>query len=103
MSVPNGTVSGPAQSGAGSASHRVQELKRRVHRELLEHLDLGMLASLDSTQAEEHIRSALQSLVQSGSAELSGSEHQKLIEEIGCEIFGLGPLEAFLRDGDVSD
>jgi pilus assembly protein CpaF len=103
MSVPNGSVSGPAQSGAGSASHRLQELKRRVHREVLERLDLGMLASLDSTQAEVHIRTALQGLVQSGFTELSGSEHEKLVEEIGCEIFGLGPLEAFLSDGDVSD
>src|SRR5712692_6746198 len=103
MSVPNGTVSGPAQGGAGSASHRLQELKRRVHREVLERLDLGMLASLDSTQAEEHIRTALQGLVQSGFTELSGSEHEKLVEEIGREIFGLGPLEVFLSDGDVSD
>src|SRR5712692_10352535 len=103
MSVPNGTVSGPAQGGAGSASHRLQELKRRVHREVLERLDLGMLASLDSTQAEEHIRTALQGLVQSGFTELSGSDHEKLVEEIGCEIFGLGPLEVFLSDGDVSD
>ncbi len=103
MSISSGTTSGPSQDGAGSASHRLEELKRRVHRQLLEQLDLGTLASLDATQAQEQIRSTLHGMIQQGFSELSGIDHEKVIEEVGFEIFGLGPLEAFLKDGDVSD
>src|SRR6266702_1539841 len=103
MSPPHGSVSAPAKSGAASASKRLEELKLRVHRQLLERLDLVALSSLDSTQAEEHIRTTLQRLLQADSPELSGLERERLIEEVGYEVFGLGPLEEFLKDGDISD
>jgi pilus assembly protein CpaF len=103
MSLPNGTVSTPAKSGAASTSKRLEDLKLRVHRQLLERLDLVALASLDSAQAEEHIRTTLQRLLQADSPDLSGLERERLIEEVGYEVFGLGPLEEFLKDGDISD
>ena len=103
MSPPNGSVSAPAKSGADSTSKRLEDLKLRVHRQLLERLDLVALSSLDSAQAEEHIRTTLQRLLQADSPELSGLERERLIEEVGYEVFGLGPLEEFLKDGDISD
>jgi len=90
-------------SGAASTSKRLEDLKLRVHRQLLERLDLVALSSLDSAQAEEHIRTTLQRLLQADSPELSGLERERLIEEVGYEVFGLGPLEEFLKDGDISD
>src|SRR5213594_3311321 len=103
MSPPNGSVSAPAKIGADSTSKRLEDLKLRVHRQLLERLDLVALSSLDSVQAEEHIRTTLQRLLQADSPELSGLERERLIEEVGYEVFGLGPLEEFLKDGDISD
>jgi len=103
MSLPQGTISESAKSGAASTSKRLEELKLRMHRQLLERLDLVALASLDSAQAEEHIRATLQRLLQADSPELSGLERERLIEEVGYEVFGLGPLEEFLKDNDVSD
>ena len=103
MSIAHGSVSAPAKSGAASVSKRLEELKLRVHRQLLERLDLVALSSLDSAQAEEHIRTTLQRLLQADSPELSGLERERLIEEVGYEVFGLGPLEEFLKDGDISD
>src|SRR2546430_10373596 len=101
MSPPN--VSAPAKSGAASTSKRLEDLKLRVHRQLLERLDLVALSSLDSVQAEEHTRTALQRLLLAASPELSGLERERLIEEVGYEVFGLGPLEEFLKDSDISD
>src|SRR5438046_5765935 len=103
MSPPNGSVSAPAKSGADSTSKRLEDLKLRVHRQLLERLDLVALSSLDSVQAEEHIRTTLQRLLLADSPELSGLERERLIEEVGYEVFGLGPLEEFLKDSDISD
>ena len=80
-----------------------QETKLRVHRQLLERLDLVALASLDSAQAESHIRTTLQRLLQSDSSELSGTDRDRLIEEVGYELLGLGPLDPLLKDGEISD
>src|SRR5437879_10374013 len=101
MSIP-GTASAPAKSGAASTSKRLEDLKLRVHRQLLERLDLVALASLDSAQAEEHIRATLERVLQADSPELSGLERERLIEEVGYEVFGLGPLDSFLNDADRS-
>jgi pilus assembly protein CpaF len=86
-----------------SAAGPFEELKLRVHRQLLERLDLVALASLDSAQAQTHIRGALQRLLQSDSPELSGHERERLIEEVGDELLGLGPLDALLKDPGISD
>src|SRR5437899_6662488 len=103
MSMPHGTVSAPAKGGAASASKRLDDLKLRLHRQLLERLDLVALSSLDTGEAEEHSRPTLQRLLQADSPELSGLERERLIEEVGYEVFGLGPLEEFLKDSDISD
>src|SRR5438093_10904030 len=104
MSIPHESVSAPAKkSGAPSASKRLEELKLRVHRQLLERLDLVALSSLDSTQAEEHIRTTLQRLLQADSPDLSGLERERMIEEVGYEVFGLGPLEEVRKAGERSE
>jgi pilus assembly protein CpaF len=92
------------ESTAGSAGDSFRELKLQVHRRLLEHLDLVALASLDSAQAEDQVRNALQRLLQSGeAAELAGLDRDRLIEEVGYELLGLGPLDPLLKDPDVTD
>jgi len=88
---------------ASNAGNPFNELKLRVHRRLLESVDLMALSSLDSAQAETHIRSTIQRLLSSDSPELSGVERERLIEEVGYELLGLGPLDPLLRDGDVTD
>ena len=92
------------ESTAGSAGDSFRELKLQVHRRLLEHLDLVALASLDSAQAEDQVRNALQRLLQSGeAAELAGLDRDRLIEEVGYELLGLGPLDPLLKDPEVTD
>ncbi len=87
----------------GSMTQAFQELKLRVHRQLLERLDLVALASLDTIQTENQIRVAVQKLLEAESTPLSRAERDRLIEEIGYEVLGLGPLDPLLRDPDVSD
>ena len=100
MSTP--TTSNPNLAD-DSPGQGFQELKLRVHRQLLERLDLVALASLDSTQAEDQVRTALQHMLQNHSPDLAGHEREKLIEEVGYEVLGLGPLDPLLKDPEVSD
>src|SRR6185503_20555490 len=63
-----------------------EELKVRIHRELLEKLDLVALASLTREQSESQIRVAIARLLEQQSTPLSRGERERLIEEIAYEV-----------------
>jgi pilus assembly protein CpaF len=88
---------------ASTMSRAFQELKLRMHRQLLERLDLVALASLDSEQAEDQVRTALQRLLQSEPPDVPGLDAERLIEEVGYEVLGLGPLDPLLKDPEITD
>jgi pilus assembly protein CpaF len=105
-------ASGPEGGGAGEEARTLlrpkrtqefEELKVRIHRELLEKLDLVTLASLTREQSESQIRVAIARLLEQQSTPLSRIDRERVIEEIAYEVLGLGPLDPLLHDGDISD
>ena len=86
-------------------SQNYQELKSRVHNDLLNRLDLDRLTRLDRTVAEPEIRNLIVVLLERESAAtpLSLFERESLIADVINELFGLGPLEMLLHDGTISD
>jgi pilus assembly protein CpaF len=81
------------------------ELKARVHQELLGVIDLGRLPHMRRQDAEPEIRTVLGTLLtrESQTTPLSLFERECLVTDVLNELFGLGPLEALLRDPDISD
>jgi pilus assembly protein CpaF len=82
-----------------------QALKGRIHEELLGRLNLELLARVKREDAEPEIRSLIGDLLdrESHRTPLSLFERDALIVDVLHEIFGLGPLEALLADGEISD
>jgi len=82
-----------------------QELKGRIHQELLGRLNLERLTRVKREDAEPEIRSLIIGLLEreSQSTPLSLFERDALITDVLHEIFGLGPLEALLKDPEISD
>ncbi len=82
------------------------ELRKRIHRLLLENLDL---ASLDRNKMDEKImrpkvRTALRRIVNELSNDFpQGTDTAALIDEIADEALGLGPLERLIADDAVSE
>jgi pilus assembly protein CpaF len=80
--------------------------RRKIHRMLLEYLDL---ASFDRAEAVESIMRprvvrALDRIVQQLADELPETvSHQRFIEEMADEALGLGPLQSLLLDEQVSE
>ncbi|MCP3685706.1 MAG: Flp pilus assembly complex ATPase component [bacterium] len=90
---------------------KVISLKKRIHEKLVEQLNLQDVtpeALSDPAQAKK-IRTSAESIVSNLLAEESGvmiSSHEDrsaLVKEIVDESLGLGPLEDFLADQDVTD
>ncbi|QIA64070.1 CpaF family protein [Vibrio astriarenae] len=81
-----------------------QEVKHFYHQRLLETLDLGLLASLETDKAKKDLHEAiLQLMTADQSHVLSAEGRKRVIQQIEDEVFGLGPLEPLLHDSTVSD
>ena len=82
-----------------------QDLKERVHRSLLNRLNLERLNRVGRAEAEPELRGLIIGLLDAETATtpLSLAERESLITDVFHELFGLGPLEALLADPSVSD
>ena len=80
-----------------------QELKFRLHRRLLDKINLEALASIENEKVRLEVRNALMSLMDEESTLLSSLERQQICDEVLDEVFGLGPLEPLLQDPTISD
>ncbi len=98
---------GPAphrpNGAAGPHSSDLQALKSRIHRRLLERLNLSSLDAVDRGEAERVIAEVTQELLTWEKFPLNRDERDVLVEQILDEIFGLGPLEPLMQDPDITD
>src|SRR5881397_503179 len=80
-----------------------QDLKLRIHRELLDRVDLTNLARVEMDQATSELKSAVTMLIEEQAVPLSARDRERLAEEILHEVYGLGPIEPLMRDPEISD
>jgi pilus assembly protein CpaF len=80
-----------------------QELKFKLHRKLVDKINLEVLAATDNQRVRSEVRQALISLIDAEATLLSSPEKQQICEEVLDEVFGLGPLEPLLLDPSISD
>jgi pilus assembly protein CpaF len=94
----------PAAAGDTRSPH-YQDLKAKVHQELLNRLNLERLTRVSRREAEPEIRELINHMIEAEAqtTPLSLFERENLIIDVLDELFGLGPLEALLKDRDISD
>jgi pilus assembly protein CpaF len=80
-----------------------EELKVRIHRKLLDTIDLNKISALESFRVESDVRHILDELVMAEPFPLSHHDRQRLVIEIEHEVFGLGPLETLMKDPEITD
>ncbi|MGB8332660.1 MAG: ATPase, T2SS/T4P/T4SS family [Polyangiales bacterium] len=91
-----------AEASAGASA----ALRRRIHRSLLDFLDLSSLddADMDDGSLRPRVVRALEHIVSSFAAELPpGTDTARLVAEMTDEALGLGPLQDLLEDASVSE
>jgi pilus assembly protein CpaF len=79
------------------------QIRARIHRQLLERLNLTNLETYQRDQVVSEVRKLVQEMLARESMPLNFEEREGLVEQVLHEIFGLGPLEPLLRDPTVSD
>jgi pilus assembly protein CpaF len=81
----------------------MEEVRSRIHRKLLERLNLSNLDGLSREEAAAAIKPEIQTLLGGEGVALNLEEREKLTQQVLDEIFGLGPLEPLMKDPEVSD
>src|SRR5919201_1783322 len=90
-------------NGAEQAPHSFQEIKSRLHRTLINRMDLTKLSSLTPEQVHAEVSRLAEIVLAQEAMPLSASERERLVNEVQHELFGLGPLEPLLADTTISD
>jgi pilus assembly protein CpaF len=79
------------------------ELSVRIHRKLLEKVDLAVLEALPQERVKAEIKHIVERLLEEDGAAVNAAERQQLVQDIQHEVLGLGPLEPLLADPTVSE
>jgi len=94
---------GHSDDGINEAELQFQRLKVMIHEQLVESLDLSMLARIDRAELEDEVRAVAKELCRERSPAIAKPEQERLLEELIDEVFGLGPLEGLMHDPTISD
>src|SRR5829696_1630309 len=93
----------PPQAPMGERAVYMQQLRVRIHQQLVERLDVQNLKTLPADTVRAEVRTLIRELCTSEKGLISGSDQEKLMDDVMDETFGLGPLETLLKDPGISD
>ena len=79
------------------------DLKSRIHRKLIEALDLAKLDSVERDELQREIRGLVDGFLAEEGVTLNTRERDTVVVEVLDELLGLGPLEPLLQDPTISD
>src|SRR5919108_12059 len=83
---------------------RISEVRTRVQERLVESLGPRLYdASLSDAELEGMVHQRLRELLDEEEGPLSAQEKLLIVRQIGDSVLGLGPLEPFVRDPDVTE
>src|SRR5215211_232309 len=83
---------------------RISEVRVRVQERLVESLGPRLYdASLSDTELEGMVHQRLRELLDEEEGPLSAQEKLLVVRQIGDSVLGLGPLEPFVRDPEVTE
>jgi pilus assembly protein CpaF len=101
--APRKDPPGPRQSKPARAKQDAfNALKTKIHRKLVEQLDLTALEG-DDQSLRATVGEVVAQLAEQEDTLLSYNERKRLVSEVLDETFGLGPLEVLLADASISD
>ena len=98
-----GNGKGSGRGALGAVTDRSQGLKARIHRRMVERINLATLDTIEPQMLRAQIGHIISTLVTEENIPLSESQRVALEQEVMNETFGLGPIEPLLHDPDVSD
>ena len=97
------TGNGNGSGTEGNSQHSFQEMKSRLHRALINRMDLTKLAALSQEQVHAEVSRLAENVLAQEAMPLSTVDRDRLVNDVQHELFGLGPLEPLLADPTICD
>jgi pilus assembly protein CpaF len=98
-----GFIPGNGNGADANGAQSFQEMKSRLHRALINRMDLTKLSALSQEQVHAEVSRLAESVLAQEAMPLSTAERDRLVNDVQHELFGLGPLEPLLADNTISD
>ena len=83
------------------AELKFQKIKTDLHRQILDAVDLSRLSRMSDEKLRQHLLSLANRVIESRPD--IQIDRERLIRELMAESFGLGPLQQYMEDPQVSD
>jgi pilus assembly protein CpaF len=93
----------PAEAASLLVSDKFMEAKVRLHRKLVDEVNLQALEKMTPEEAKKQIHGLVQQYVVAERLALNSAELAAFVGEIIDEMTGLGPLEPLLKDDTIAD
>jgi len=93
----------PAEAANPLLSDKFLDAKVRLHRRLIEEINLSALEKLPEDEMRQHVQQLVTQYILVERLALNQQELNDFVSEILDEMTGLGPLEPLLKDPSVSD
>ena len=84
-------------------SDKLLDAKVRLHRRLIEEINLSALEKLPEAEIREHVLKLVSQYILVERLALNTKELNEFVSEIFDEMTGLGPLEPLLKDPTIND
>lgn len=89
--------------GPPQISLTLGDLKSQLHRQVVESLDLSVIASMNAQLVKIEVSQVVERILDRERIPLNRKEREQLIADIQHEVMGLGPLEPLLHDSSIND
>ncbi len=93
----------PVQQNGFMSNKIYQELRSRIHRKLLDRVDLAVMESMSPEKLREELKILVERLLTEEAMAINDAERMNLVRDIQHEVLGLGPLEMLMADSTISD
>jgi pilus assembly protein CpaF len=100
---PEPPAARPAGESQSRMSGRVLDAKVRLHRMLIDEINLVALEKLPREEMREQVHQFVAEKTRAERLAINVEESEALVDEIVDEMVGLGPLEPLLKDPDIND
>jgi pilus assembly protein CpaF len=103
MTVPE--IKTPTATGTAAIlqTEKILDAKVRIHRKLIEEINLAVLEKLPEEQMRKEIHQFVTKFIIDERIALNAQELDAFITELMNEMTGLGPLEALMKDPTIAD
>jgi pilus assembly protein CpaF len=93
----------PVAGKNGGQQDEYQELKRRLHHDLISKLNFASLEDMDDNQRRDQVESLGRKLLTEAALKMTRADEERLIQDLLHDTFDLGPITPFLLDEEISD